>query len=147
MSVNGVFPNIYLNSVLPTVPIEKDIFLIMAARSRFSSGFLITLENHYKNIYSTIHRGEYREESYLIDIDMDYVNRSIDYLCRHELLEASSSASDLFELTLRGESFVRFVTENVYRDHCQNEVRQSGKAKHPVFWDLAIQYPDYDPTD
>ncbi len=146
MSSIGVFPNIYLNSILRTVPIEKDVFLILAARSRFYSGYLTRLGHHYRNIYANIHRKKYEEESYLININMDDIHQSISYLCRHGLIEESDSLEDYYNVTLKGESFVRFVVENVYRDHCKEEVNLSGSGKHPVFWDLAIQYPDYDPV-
>ncbi len=144
MSSIGVFPNIYLNSLSNTVPVEKDIFLILAAKNRFVSGYLVKLEKHYKNIYSSIYRKRYKEESYLININMDHIQQSIAYLIKHELIMENKSLKEHYTLSLRGESFVRFVVENVYKDHCMADCERYGESKHPVFWDLTTQYPDYD---
>jgi DNA polymerase III delta prime subunit len=140
-----VFPEIYTNSISRTFPIEKDVFLILASNNRFISGNLSTLEKHYRHIYETIHQGAYSEESYLINLTMDHINESIELLSNNRLLSEHKKIPGFYKLTPKGESFVRFINENLYTDYSKKISQLNNERKHPVFWDLAIMHPEYDP--
>lgn len=142
MSQIGIFPNIYADSISHTVPLEKDVFLILSAHNRFEGGDLARLLKHYKNIYSNIHSKKYAAESYVINFDMDSIARALLYLVNHRLIESVTHAKDFYITTPRGESFLKFVLEKVYTEQCKDELLSSGAKRHPVFWDLASLYPD-----
>lgn len=142
MSQIGVFPNIYLEPISHTVPLEKDVFLIMSSQNRFEGGDLSRLIDHYRNIYAHIHGRKYVKESVMINFDMDHINQVISYLCNHRLIEKLQNIKDFYVMTPRGESFVKFVLENEYTAQCKKEITNTGDKRHPVFWDLASQFPD-----
>jgi len=146
MTEIGVFPNIYSNAISHLFPIEKDVFLILAATNRFSSGNLSILEGHYRNIYENIHNKTFISESYLINLDMDHVNEAISLLKNNRLIIESTrkTMKGFFKLTPKGESFVRFVTENYYREHTEALSIGNNEKRHPVFWDLAEMLPEYE---
>ena len=141
-----VFPNIYSDSTSRTMPIEKDVFLILAATNRFSSGNLSILEKYYRRVYETIYSKTYKAESYLINLDMDHINEAIIFLKNNRLLNEHPRVKGFFKLTPKGESFVRFVNEKLYTEYTKSLSLENKEKKHPVFWDLAEMQPEYEST-
>ena len=142
MTKINVFPNIYFDPIVSTAPIEKDLFLILATHNSFYSGFLGKLSEHYKDAYAKAFRDDDIKQSYLINFDMNHINKATEYLVNQRLINEEET-DNFYTLTNRGASFVKFVTENLYTEHCEKQCIEHGNKRSEVFWKLAKKQPEF----
>ena len=140
MTITHVFPNIYVDSVLRYIPLEKDVFLVIAIFNKFPKEYLTKLSEHYESFYKKSEHGKHSGESYLISFDLNHVKHCVTYLVNQRLIKQREGVDEFYNLTSRGESFIQFVRENLYSDICEQECDNLGKKKHPVFWRLARSF-------
>ena len=137
MTAYQVFPNIYSKSQSRYLPLEKDVFLIIALYNEFPREYLSKLSDRYHELFTGFGGGKYAGEAYLINFDMRHITAAIEYLKNQRLIEAHGAAIGDCRLTDRGLSFAQFVSERLYTDYCMEECEGNRDNKHPMFWVLA----------
>ena len=137
MTASHIFPNIYRNSQLRYLPLEKDVFVVIALYNEFPKEYLSKLADYYRETYLHHSNGRYAKEAYMINFDMRHITAAIEYLMNQRLIKSGGKDPLDCRLTYRGGAFVQFVSERLYTDYCHLECEQDRENKHPMFWVLA----------
>jgi nucleoside-triphosphatase THEP1 len=139
MTQIGIFRNIYRDTLFPTIPLEKDVFLVIATHNSFPPKYIDGLQNGYRLAYEAFSPG-HKDVSHLISINMDHIKTAIESLIDNRLIVPHRSVENFFRVTPKGICFVKFVSERLYTEHCRSECEALNVSKHPVFWKLASRF-------
>jgi Cdc6-like AAA superfamily ATPase len=136
-----LFPNIYLNSRSPSLPIEKDILFLINFKPTIDETFLAMINKYYADTTKALERKFeiYDKESLVLSYqEVAGVTR---YLTNTLLIR--KTCNNCYFLTGRGRALLTYILEKDYRDTCFEECSQTGERKQPIFWILARVDPSF----
>jgi len=137
-----VFPNIYLRPISSRFTLEKDVFLLLCIKHIVDAQFLTILQKYYSDTLSTLRKKEDLYGSDSVTLSMEDIKAVTDFLYNNQLIEVNSV--NCFFPTPKGQIFKRLITQSVYSEICEQEIKGENISHSKIFWILAGINPDFE---